>query len=174
MSTDLDLLMRLWGVGCRRYKVVSDRRMYHFARRSTGRVRKNRGSIFAMKWAIRESEFKDAYSSGSTKSTWHLVSRTLQGSGSLLSDHPIKIVQGREPSVGTYLTNCIGEEGRSQAIDLVQHKLRQFERGKVRRVASLHDGSTVAGAGIGDLVSRVQQHPRRLREESSCHSNEYP
>ena len=59
MSSDDDLLMKLWVTGCRRYKVLGDSRVYHFACRSTGRVRRNKGArTFAMKWGITQGEFK--------------------------------------------------------------------------------------------------------------------
>lgn len=59
MSTDLDFLMKLWVVGCRRYTVVGESRVYHFACRSTGRIVKNHGgATFAMKWGVTENEFK--------------------------------------------------------------------------------------------------------------------
>ena len=59
MSSDDDLLMKLWVAGCRRFKVLADSRVYHFACRSTGRVRRNKGArTFAMKWGITQGEFK--------------------------------------------------------------------------------------------------------------------
>jgi len=59
MSTDIDFLMKLWVVGCRRYRVVDSSRVYHFACRSTGRITKNHGgATFAAKWGITENEFK--------------------------------------------------------------------------------------------------------------------
>lgn len=58
MSSDDDLLIKLWIVGFRHFEIVSSSRLYHFACRSTGRIRKNRGSReFALKWGITQSEF---------------------------------------------------------------------------------------------------------------------
>ncbi len=62
MSSDDDLLMKLWVAGCRRFKVLGDSRVYHFACRSTGRVRRNKGArTFAMKWGITQGEFKRGF-----------------------------------------------------------------------------------------------------------------
>lgn len=58
MSSDDDLLIKLWIVGFRQFEIVADSRLYHFACRSTGRIRKNRGSReFALKWGITQGEF---------------------------------------------------------------------------------------------------------------------
>jgi len=58
MSSDDDLLMKLWIVGFRHFEIVSSSRLYHFSCRSTGRIRKNRGSReFALKWGITQGEF---------------------------------------------------------------------------------------------------------------------
>jgi GT2 family glycosyltransferase len=62
MSSDDDLLVKLWIAGFRRFEIVADSRLYHFACRSTTRVRKNRGSReFALKWGITQSEFMRDY-----------------------------------------------------------------------------------------------------------------
>jgi GT2 family glycosyltransferase len=59
MSSDDDLLMKFWVVGCRHFRIVGASRVYHFACRSTGRVRRNRGGrTFVMKWGITQNEFK--------------------------------------------------------------------------------------------------------------------
>lgn len=58
MSTDDDLIMKLWAVGCREYRLVDRSRVYHFACRSTGRIRKNRGGrTFLMKWGVAWKSF---------------------------------------------------------------------------------------------------------------------
>jgi len=58
MSTDDDLLMKFWVVGCRNFRVVGNSRFYHFGFKSTGRVKHNLGGrIFAMKWGITQKEF---------------------------------------------------------------------------------------------------------------------
>lgn len=59
MSSDDDLLMKFWVIGCRNFRIVGASRVYHFSQASTDRVRKNRGGrMFAMKWGITQSEFK--------------------------------------------------------------------------------------------------------------------
>ena len=61
MTSDWDLLMKFWIAGCREFRVVDSSRIYHFACRSTGRIRKNRGGrSFVMKWGITEGEFRRA------------------------------------------------------------------------------------------------------------------
>lgn len=62
MSSDEDLLIKLWIAGFRRFEIVAASRLYHFACRSTARVRKNRGSReFALKWGITQGEFMRNY-----------------------------------------------------------------------------------------------------------------
>jgi GT2 family glycosyltransferase len=62
MSGDDDLLMKLWTVGCRTFKIIGASRFYHFSSRSTKRVRKNKGGrTFVMKWGITQQEFHKNY-----------------------------------------------------------------------------------------------------------------
>jgi len=62
MSSDDDLLMKFWVVGCRRFRIIGSSRFYHFSCKSTGRIRRNRGGrIFVMKWGITQREFKQHY-----------------------------------------------------------------------------------------------------------------
>ena len=62
MSSDDDLLIKLWIVGFRHFEIISSSRLYHFSCSSTGRVRKNRGSReFALKWGITQGEFMSNY-----------------------------------------------------------------------------------------------------------------
>ncbi len=62
MSSDDDLLMKFWVVGCRCFRIVGASRFYHFACKSTGRVRRNKGGrTFLMKWGITQKEFKERY-----------------------------------------------------------------------------------------------------------------
>lgn len=62
MSSDDDLLMKYWVVGCRHFRVVGASRFYHFSCKSTGRIRHNMGGrIFAMKWGISQKEFSQNY-----------------------------------------------------------------------------------------------------------------
>ena len=62
MASDIDLLMKFWVAGCRTFRIVDSSRVYHFACRSTGRIKKNRGGRqFVMKWGLTEAEFKKNY-----------------------------------------------------------------------------------------------------------------
>jgi GT2 family glycosyltransferase len=62
MSSDDDLVMKLWVAGCRTFQVVGASRLYHFACRSTNRVRRNRGGrTFVMKWGITQREFRQRF-----------------------------------------------------------------------------------------------------------------
>ncbi|HLP97590.1 MAG TPA: glycosyltransferase [Sideroxyarcus sp.] len=62
MSSDDDLLMKYWVVGCRHFRVIGASRFYHFSCKSTGRIRHNMGGrIFAMKWGITQKEFYQQY-----------------------------------------------------------------------------------------------------------------
>jgi GT2 family glycosyltransferase len=62
LSSDDDLLMKFWVMGCRTFRMVGASRVYHFAQRSTHRVRRNRGGrAFVMKWGITQHEFKRNY-----------------------------------------------------------------------------------------------------------------
>lgn len=62
MASEDDLMMKFWIAGCRHYAVIGDSRIYHFARRSTGRVRRNRGArTFVTKWGLTLGEFKRHY-----------------------------------------------------------------------------------------------------------------
>ncbi len=62
MSSDDDLLMKLWVAGCRNFRIVGGSRFYHFGCKSTGRIKHNRGGhIFALKWGITQGEFYRRY-----------------------------------------------------------------------------------------------------------------
>lgn len=62
MSSDNDLLMKFWVAGCRRFRILGASRFYHFSRKSTGRIRHNKGGrTFVMKWGITQKEFKQHY-----------------------------------------------------------------------------------------------------------------
>jgi GT2 family glycosyltransferase len=62
MGSEDDLMMKFWVAGCRHYAVIGDSRIYHFACRSTGRVRRNRGArTFVTKWGLTLGEFKRNY-----------------------------------------------------------------------------------------------------------------
>lgn len=61
MSSDDDLIMKLLTVGVRDFRLVDASRVYHFACRSTGRIRKNKGSReFLLKWGVRWKTVRDA------------------------------------------------------------------------------------------------------------------
>lgn len=58
MYSDPDFSAKLWKTGIRFFKGISASRVYHFESVSTGRVKKNIGSLqFLMKWGITSSSF---------------------------------------------------------------------------------------------------------------------
>ena len=62
MGSDPDMMMKLWHLGVRYYKGVSNSRVYHFTSRSTSRVKKNDGNKqFLLKWGLSKSTFFDFY-----------------------------------------------------------------------------------------------------------------
>ena len=62
MSSDDDLLMKFWVLGCRNFRVVGASRFYHFGSISTDRIRHNMGGrIFVMKWGVTQKEFFQDY-----------------------------------------------------------------------------------------------------------------
>ena len=81
MGSEDDLMMKFWVAGCRRFVVLGDSRIYHFACRSTGRVRKNRGArTFVTKWGITLGEFRRTYlASTRTDASAPLPTPTLLG-----------------------------------------------------------------------------------------------
>lgn len=89
MSTDDDFVMKLWTVGCRDFRLVDASRVYHFACRSTGRIRKNKGShAFLLKWGVRWKRFRDRRGGeGATRAT--LSDRLRRAWYALTTDHPI-------------------------------------------------------------------------------------
>ncbi len=84
MSSDDDLLMKFWVVGCRNFRIVGSSRFYHFGMASTGRITHNQGGhIFTMKWGITQLEFYRYYlpslrkpDGGKTASNPHNVVRS--------------------------------------------------------------------------------------------------
>jgi GT2 family glycosyltransferase len=55
---DPDLAMKLWNVGVREFRGVAASQVYHFQRKSTGRVALNPGHLqFAAKWGVTASWF---------------------------------------------------------------------------------------------------------------------
>ncbi len=62
MSSDNDLWMKMWAVGCRHFRILGNSRIYHFSQVSTGKVARNRGgAVFAMKWGITQREFMQQF-----------------------------------------------------------------------------------------------------------------
>jgi glycosyltransferase involved in cell wall biosynthesis len=62
LSSDDDLLVKFWLMGCRNFHIVGASKVYHFSQRSTQRVRRNRGGrTFVMKWGITQRQFKRDY-----------------------------------------------------------------------------------------------------------------
>ncbi len=62
MSSDNDFSMKLWRAGCRVFLGVGDSLVYHFAKTSTRRIRKNDGRRqFLMKWGLTQSGFDRHY-----------------------------------------------------------------------------------------------------------------
>jgi GT2 family glycosyltransferase len=62
MASEDDLMMKFWVAGCRHFATIGDSRIYHFARRSTGRVRRNHGArTFVTKWGLTFGEFRRNY-----------------------------------------------------------------------------------------------------------------
>jgi GT2 family glycosyltransferase len=114
MSSDDDLLIKLWIAGFRRFEIVSSSRLYHFACSSTGRIRKNRGSReFALKWGITQKEFMRLYLSQahlhSNDNTAQCIPRpTLSGRfkrafHGLLADIPLGDIAAWDPMTGRHL-----------------------------------------------------------------------
>ena len=95
MYSDPDFSMKLWKYGIRVFKGVGKSKVYHFQSKSTGRLKKNRGShTFLMKWGITARVFYSHY----LKMGKIYSDEVLRNSGqlSLLARlrHRIKIVYG--------------------------------------------------------------------------------
>jgi GT2 family glycosyltransferase len=62
MSSDNDLSMKLWQLGCRQFIGAGDALVYHFMSKSTGKVKRNNGrKTFLEKWGITHSVFDRYY-----------------------------------------------------------------------------------------------------------------
>jgi len=62
MSSDPDFSMKLWKLGIRIHKGISKSRVYHFAGKSTGRIKKNDGYyMFINKWGMSTGIFQRNY-----------------------------------------------------------------------------------------------------------------
>lgn len=58
MYSDPDISRKMWEAGCRYFKGVGSSRVYHFQRKSTGRIQQNDGrKLFIHKWGITPSAF---------------------------------------------------------------------------------------------------------------------
>ncbi len=59
MYSDPDFTAKLWVCGVRYMKGLQASRVYHFETKSTGRVKKNKGSLqFLLKWGVTSSTFR--------------------------------------------------------------------------------------------------------------------
>lgn len=62
MYSDPDLARKLWEVGVRIFRGKGNSLVYHFGCKSTGRVKKNKGSkTFTLKWGISAKTFMEQY-----------------------------------------------------------------------------------------------------------------
>lgn len=62
MSSDDDLAMKMWQLGCRSFKGLRQSLVYHFQTKSTTRIVKNDGRRqFLMKWGLNQSTFNRYY-----------------------------------------------------------------------------------------------------------------
>jgi hypothetical protein len=62
MYSDPDFSMKLWRYGVRIFKGVGKSKVYHFQSKSTGRLKKNKGSYtFLLKWGITAKTFYAHY-----------------------------------------------------------------------------------------------------------------
>lgn len=115
MSSDDDLLMKFWVLGCRDFRIVGASRVYHFVGRSTGRVRRNCGGrAFVMKWGITQKEFKQNYLShsrgartpdGKPSRFPHATSLgSLRRIAYAVADYPLGDLAAWDPAPGRHLT----------------------------------------------------------------------
>lgn len=62
ISSDPDISAKLWMAGVRKFKGLSDSRVYHFETKSTGRIKKNLGRVqFLLKFGITQKEFRKSF-----------------------------------------------------------------------------------------------------------------
>ncbi len=95
LSSDDDLLMKFWTIGCRLFRTVGASRLYHFSCTSTGRVRRNRGGrTFVMKWGITQQEFARDYLARAG-----LAQPAIGATGSATDDFPSATTRGRSRRV---------------------------------------------------------------------------
>jgi len=114
MSSDDDLQMKFWVVGCRHFRIVSASRVYHFSQKSTGRVRRNSGSrTFLMKWGITQRQFKRHYLSQCERMAAHeQLTATLPHATATsrlkriaygLRDYPLGDLEAWDPAPGRHI-----------------------------------------------------------------------
>jgi GT2 family glycosyltransferase len=90
MSSDDDFLMKLWLIGCRTYRVVGASVVYHFACRSTAKIRHNKGGrTFLLKWGLSQKTFRD-----------RCISRTAGGRGAEVPNLPTGTLHDRVKRMG--------------------------------------------------------------------------
>jgi GT2 family glycosyltransferase len=116
MSSDLDLLMKFWVVGCRYYRVVGASRVYHFSQRTTRRLRQNRGGrTFVMKWGVTEREFRRNFLSKANRSAVAAgaalklpratpLGKMRRAAYGLLHDYPLNDLGAWDKAPGAHLT----------------------------------------------------------------------
>jgi GT2 family glycosyltransferase len=112
MSSDDDLLMKFWVIGCRTFHVVGGSRVYHFAQTSTRRVRRNRGGrSFVMKWGITQRQFHRNYvaKSASQEIETELPEPTalsrLRRMAYAFGDYPLGDLKAWDPAPGRNFTD---------------------------------------------------------------------
>jgi len=107
MSSDDDLLIKFWLIGCRRFRIIGESRFYHFSSKSTKRVRHNKGGrIFVMKWGITQKEFKRRYLNGLNRESPSggfpratLLGKFQRAAYGLFYDHPLQDIESWDSSV---------------------------------------------------------------------------
>jgi GT2 family glycosyltransferase len=118
MSSDDDFLMKLWLVGCRTFRVVGSSVVYHFACRSTAKIRRNKGGrTFLLKWGVSQQTFKDlcvARTAGAPgdgvpnlpAGTWH---DRLKRMGYAVAGYPLSDLAQWEPDLPRLLESDEGQ-----------------------------------------------------------------
>jgi GT2 family glycosyltransferase len=108
MSSDDDLLMKFWVAGGRHFQIVGASRLYHFACRSTKRVRRNHGGrTFVMKWGITQKEFKRRFLEAGAVVGGPLPRSTALGRlrriGYAFGDYPLGDLAAWDPAPGNHI-----------------------------------------------------------------------
>lgn len=103
MSSDNDLLMKFWVAGCRHYRTLGACRFYHFACKSTGRIRRNKGGrMFLLKWGVNQKAFKDHYLDPAAQGFPRPapLDKLRRAGYSLQHDHPLEDIELWDPVPG--------------------------------------------------------------------------